>query len=68
MAYNTKMDLLEIGLSVVEWIGLAKDRNKWKTALVKAVMYLRVPENAGKLQSGCTTGGLSSGTQLHRVR
>jgi hypothetical protein len=27
---------------------------------VKAVMNLRVPQNAGKLLSGCTTGGLSS--------
>jgi hypothetical protein len=24
--YNIKMDLLEIGLSVVDWIGLAQDR------------------------------------------
>jgi hypothetical protein len=26
---NIKMDLLEIGLSVVDWIGLAQDRYKW---------------------------------------
>jgi hypothetical protein len=24
--YNIKMDLLEIGLSVVDWIGVAQDR------------------------------------------
>jgi hypothetical protein len=30
-------------------------------------MDLRVPYNAGKLSSGCTTGGLSSSAQLHRV-
>jgi hypothetical protein len=52
---NIKMDLLEIGLSVVDWIGLTQDRYRWR-ALVK---------NAGKLPSGCTTCGLSSGTQLH---
>jgi hypothetical protein len=63
---NTKMGLLEIGLSVVDWIGLAQDRYRWR-ALVNAVMNIRVPYNTGQLPSGCTTGGLSSGTQLHRV-
>jgi hypothetical protein len=33
------MDLLEIGLSVVDWIGLAQDRYRWR-ALEKAVMNL----------------------------
>jgi hypothetical protein len=37
-----KIDLLEIGLSVVDWIGLAQDRYSWR-ALVNAVMNLRVP-------------------------
>jgi hypothetical protein len=63
---NIKMDLLEIGLSVVDWIGLAQDRYRWR-ALVNSVMNLRVPQNAGKLPSGCTSCGLSSGTQLHKV-
>jgi hypothetical protein len=40
--YNIKMDLLEIGLSVVDWIGLARDRYRWR-ALVNSVMNLRVP-------------------------
>jgi hypothetical protein len=40
--YNTKMDLLEIGLSVGDWIGLVQDRYRWR-ALVNAVMNLRVP-------------------------
>jgi hypothetical protein len=39
---NIKMDLLEIGLSVVDWIGLAQARYRWR-ALVNAVMNLRVP-------------------------
>jgi hypothetical protein len=39
---NIKKDLLEIGLSVVDWIGLAEDSYKW-TALVNAVLNLRVP-------------------------
>jgi hypothetical protein len=39
---NIKMDLLEIGLSVVYWIGLAQDRYRWR-ALVNAVMNLQIP-------------------------
>jgi hypothetical protein len=39
---NIEMDLLEIGVSVVDWIGLAQDRYRWK-ALVNLVMNLRVP-------------------------
>jgi hypothetical protein len=39
---NIKMDLLEIGWSCVDWIGLALDRDKWR-ALVNAVMNLQVP-------------------------
>jgi hypothetical protein len=39
---NIKMDLLEMGLNVVDWIALAQDRYRWR-ALVNAVMNLRVP-------------------------
>jgi hypothetical protein len=39
---NIKMDLLEIGVSVVDWIGLAQDRYRWR-ALVISVMNLGVP-------------------------
>jgi hypothetical protein len=63
---NIKMELLEIGVSVVHWIGLAQDRYR-RRALVNAVMNIRVPQNAGNLPSGCSPCGLSSGTQLHRV-
>jgi hypothetical protein len=40
--HNIKMDLLEIGLSVVDWIGLAQDRYTWRV-LVNSVMNLWVP-------------------------
>jgi hypothetical protein len=39
---NIKMDLLEIGPSVVDWICLAQDRYSWRD-LVSAVMNLQVP-------------------------
>jgi hypothetical protein len=39
---NIKMDILEIGLSVADWIGPAQDRYRWR-ALVNSVMNLRVP-------------------------
>jgi hypothetical protein len=50
----------------MDWISLAQDRFKWR-ALANVVMTLWVPHNAGKLSSGCTTGGLSSSAQLYRV-
>jgi hypothetical protein len=39
---NIKMDLLAIGLSVVDWISSVQDRHRWR-ALVNSVMNLRVP-------------------------
>jgi hypothetical protein len=39
---NIKMDLLDIGMNVVDWIVLAQDRYRWR-ALVNSVMNLRVP-------------------------
>jgi hypothetical protein len=39
---NIRMDLGELGWGDVDWIGLAKDRNRWR-ALVNSVLYLRVP-------------------------
>jgi hypothetical protein len=63
---NIKMDLLEIGWGLVDWIGLAQDREKWR-APVNAVMNFCVPLKAGKLSSGYIIGGLSSSSQFHRV-
>jgi hypothetical protein len=39
---NIKINLLEIGLNVVDWIRLAQNRYRWRT-LVNSVMNLRVP-------------------------
>jgi hypothetical protein len=61
-----RMDLGEVGWSDVDWIDLPQDKDMWR-ALVNAIMNLRVPQNAGKLSSGLTTGGISSSAQLHRV-
>jgi hypothetical protein len=36
------MGLGEVGWDDVDWIGLAKNRNRWR-ALVNAVLKLRVP-------------------------
>jgi len=35
-----------VGCGYIDWIGLAQDRDRWRT-LVSAVMNLRVPWNAG---------------------
>jgi hypothetical protein len=39
---NIGMELGEVGCGDVDWIGVAKDRNRWK-ALVNSVLNLRVP-------------------------
>jgi hypothetical protein len=39
---NIRMDLQEVGCGYVDWIGLAQDRDRWRT-LVSVVMNLRVP-------------------------
>ena len=39
---NIRMDLREVGCGYMDWIGLAQDRDRWRT-LVSAVMNLGVP-------------------------
>jgi len=39
---NIRMDLQEVRCGYMDWIGLAQDRESWRT-LVSAVMNLRVP-------------------------
>ena len=39
---NIRMDLQEVGCGYMDWIGLAQDRDRWRT-LASAVMNHRVP-------------------------
>jgi len=39
---NIRTDLQEVGCGYMDWIGLAQDRDRWRT-LVSAKMNLRVP-------------------------
>jgi hypothetical protein len=45
---NIRIDLVEVGWGDVDWIGLAQNRDRWRT-LVNSVLNLRVPSNAGKV-------------------
>jgi hypothetical protein len=39
---NIKVELQEVGCGGIDWIDLAKDRDRWR-AVVNRVMNLRVP-------------------------
>ena len=43
---NIRMDLQEVGCGYMDWIGLAQDRDRWRT-LVSAVMNLEFREMRG---------------------
>ena len=44
---NIRLDLQEVGCGYVDWIGLAQDRDRWRT-LVSAVMNLGVSMKCGE--------------------
>jgi hypothetical protein len=50
----------------MDWIDLAQNSEQWR-ALVNTIMNLRVPLNAGKFLSSCTTGGFSRRAHHHEV-
>jgi hypothetical protein len=54
------------GWGGMDWIDLAQDQKQWR-ALMNTLINFRVPKNAGKLLSSCTTGGFSRRAQLHAV-
>ena len=61
---NIRIDLQEVGCEYMDWIGLAKDRDRWRT-FVSAVMNLRVPWYAGNFLTSCKPVSFSRRT-LHR--
>ena len=63
---NIKMDLQVVGCGFMDWIGLAKDRERWRT-LVSAVMNLRAPWNAGNFLTSCKPVSFSRRTLHHGV-
>ena len=63
---NIRMDLQEVGCGYMDWIGLARDRERWRT-LVSAVMNLRVPWNAGNFLTSCKPVSFSRRTLHHGV-
>jgi len=63
---NIRLDLQEVGYGYMDWIGLAQDRDRWRT-LVSAIMNLRVPRNAGNFLTSCKPVSLSRRTLHHGV-
>ena len=63
---NIRMDLQEVGCEYMDWIGLAQDKDRWRT-VVSAVMNLRVPWNSGNLLTSCKTVSCSRRTLHHAL-
>ena len=63
---NIKLDLQEVGCGDMDWIGLARDRVRWR-AVVNAVMNLRIPQNVGKFLTGCEQVSFPRRTVFHGV-
>jgi len=64
---NIRTDLQEVGCGYMGWIGLAQDRDRWRT-LVSAVMNLGVPCNAGNFLTSCKPISFSRRILHHGVR
>ena len=65
-ADKIRADLQVVGCVCMDWIGLAQDRDRWRT-LVSAVMNLRVPWNAGSFLTSCRPVSFSRRTSHHGV-
>jgi len=65
-ADNIRMDLQEVRCGYMDWIGLAQDRDRWRT-LVSAVMNLVVSWNAGNILTSCKPVSFSRRTLHHGV-
>ena len=63
---NIRMDLQDVGCGYMDWIELAKDRDRWRT-VVSAVMNLGVPWNAGNYLTSCKSVSFSRKTLHHGV-
>jgi len=63
---NIRMDLQEVGFGYMDWIGLAQDRDRWRT-LVSKVMNVPVPWNAGSFLTSCKPVSCSRRTLHHAV-
>ena len=63
---NIRMDLQELGCGYMDWIGLAQDRDGWRT-FVSAVMNLRFPGNAENFLTSCKPVIFSRRTLHHAV-
>ena len=63
---DNRMALQEVGCGYMDWIGLAQDRDRWRT-VVSAVMNLRVPWNAGNFLTSFKPVSFSRRTLHHGV-